>query len=539
MTPSLAEAAVFLSRVPAISILLKATLVLVLGLAAARLARRERASVRHVLLAATFATLLALPLLVLVGPAVSIEVPIAAGPVAPAAASSMAPTPSGAAPTLIADRTSTVAAAGESHDLPWSRLALGAWLAGVALLTISLAVDLWRVRRVVRDGLPWIELRQRVRSAAAQAGVRRAVEVLRHEDVAGPFTAGLWRPCIVVPAAATAWSDAELDRAIVHELEHVRRNDWAVQIAARVACACYWCHPLVWVAWRRLRLEAERACDDAVVQQAEHTGYAAQLVSMAQRMSSARAQPVLGMANRSDLARRVAALLDATQRRGRAGARTVASASCAALLVGAAIAPVRAIGMTTGDVVDRPTATRTPGEESRRGMRRDPLDRALFEAASAGNVVAIARLLDAGANVDAVIPGDGSPLIGAARAGRLDAVRLLLDHGADPDMGVPGDGTALIVAAGEGDVDLVMLLLDRGASLDLVVPGDENALIRASGNGRLDVVRRLVSRGADVNARVWAPTAPEAGEWRTPLGMARRNGHTEVVELLLAAGAVE
>jgi hypothetical protein len=420
-------------------------------------------------------------------------------------------------------------------------LALGAWLGGAGLLLLSLAVDLWRVRCLVRNGLPWIDLRQRVGALAARGGVRRPVEVLRHEEVAGPFTCGLRRPCIVLPAVAAGWSDAELDRAIVHELEHVRRMDWAVQIAARVACAGYWCHPLAWVAWRRLRLEAERACDDAVVQQAEHTGYAEQLVSMAQRMSSAYAQPLLGMANRSDLASRVTALLDASQRRGRAGALTAASATCAALAVGAAIAPMRAIGMPVAHdaVVERPADVQGSRVATQRQQRLDPLDRALFEAASEGNVAAIARLLDAGANVDAVIEGDGSPLIGAAREGRLDAVRLLLDRGADADMGVPGDGSALIAAAGEGEADVATLLLDRGASIDLVVPGDENALIRASGNGRLDVVTLLVSRGANVNARVWAPSTPSEGEWRTPLGMARRNRHARVVELLQAAGAVQ
>ena len=58
------------------------------------------------------------------------------------------------------------------------------------------------------------------------------------------------------------------------------------QYMARFVCALYWFHPLVWMAWRRLRLEAERACDDAVLRRAEATAYADQLVLLAERLAS-------------------------------------------------------------------------------------------------------------------------------------------------------------------------------------------------------------------------------------------------------------
>jgi ankyrin repeat protein len=246
------------------------------------------------------------------------------------------------------------------------------------------------------------------------------------------------------------------------------------------------------------------------------------------------------MANRSDLASRVAAVLDATQRRGRAGALAAASAICAAVLVGGAIAPTRVIGVSpTSDAVVQTASAQSQNAAASRPARPNALAVALFEAALDGDIDSITKLLDAGANVNAAIGGDGSPLIGAAREGRLDAVRLLLDRGADVDMGVSGDGNALIMAAREGHVDVVTMLLDRGASIDHAVPGDENALIQASGNGRLEVVKLLVSRGANVNARVWAPRTRDDGEWRTPLSMARKNRHAPVVKFLQSVGAVE
>jgi bla regulator protein blaR1 len=539
MTSTIADWAVLLSGAAGLSILLKATLFLGLGLIAAWLAKRNRASVRHLLLAATFAILIALPFLVLAGPAVSIEFPIiVADDTVAASNTALSSTSAGTAAPV---DTNTVLPRSDSSRLTLSTLLLGVWFSGAALLMISFAFDLWRVRRTVRSGLPWIELRDKVGSLAAEAGVHQTVTVLRHEDVAAPFMCGVWRPTIVLPAAASDWSDEDRTRALVHELEHVRRMDWAIQFAARLTTAWYWFHPLVWVAWRRLCLEAERACDDAVVQRADRADYAEQLVSMAQHMSKAGTQPVLGMANRSDLASRVTAVLDPTQRRGRAGTLAIASAICAAVLGGAAIAPVRAVAVSPRltDIVEAPASAQSRSAAPVVPDRPSRLDVALFEAAADGDIGGITKLLDAGADVNATIGGDGSPLIGAAREGRPDAVRLLLDRGADVDKGVRGDGNALIMAAREGHIDVVTLLLDRGASIEHVVPGDENALIQASGSGRLEVVKLLVSRGANVNARVWAPRNGDEGEWRTPLGMARQGRHASVVAFLQSVGAIE
>lgn len=168
-------------------------------------------------------------------------------------------------------------------------------------------------------------------------------------------------------------------------------------------------------------------------------------------------------------------------------------------------------------------------------------DRALYEAAESGDIPQMDSLIRGGANVNAPVPGDGSPLIGAARRGRLEAVRFLLDRGADPNMPVRGDGNPLIMAARSGHIDVVTLLLDRGAGVDQIVPGDENAVISASRFGRLEVVKLLVSRGADVNVRVQIDPSPwyPIGETRTALSEARKGQHQAIVDFLVSVGARE
>ena len=519
---TITEIALALSNSPELSILAKATLLLTLGLASVGAARRARPSVRHILLAATFVALLALPVGSSLTP-VHVDIAVAA-PKRPRAAVTQEHMPDRA----IGVATAVQPPVGRSASLmDISRIA---WIAGGGLQLFLLVLHMLRLGQIRRTGVPWIARQELVRSVAAAAGLRRRVDVLLHEKVAAPVTCGAWRSVILLPADARFWSEDDLRRALTHELEHVRRNDWSTQFFARVTLACYWFHPLAWAAWRRLNLEAERAADDAVVRESESTAYAEQLVMLARRMSNAQTEGALGMANRGDLAARVAALLDGKQRRGRAGFLAAGGAIVAVALFFAAIAPMNAVAQSAVE------------PNRRAALRRvTALDRDLYEAAEAGDVQRINALLDAGANVNAAIDGDGSPLIGAARKGRAAAAVLLMNRGADPSLAVEGDGNPLIMAAAGGHTEVVALLLDRGARIDQVVPNDENPLIRASARGNLEVVRLLVKRGANVNIRVWADQAgsPAQGEWRSPLIMARMGGHGDVIDLLIASGARE
>jgi bla regulator protein blaR1 len=497
MLSTIAHAVILLTQSIELSILAKATVMLTLGLAAVRLAVRAPASVRHLLLTATFAALIALPLAAVIVPGVVIQVPVANanGRLATASAASLSERP--LTPATVSNQATEARSAGAIATLWLSAIRWG-WLVGVAGLSLSLGAAFGRLRRLHRDGLPWPELQVLVQSFARQAGILRHVDVLEHETIAAPLTCGLWRPVILLPSDAHTWNEADFRRAIVHELEHVRRGDWFIQAAARTVCACYWFHPLVWMALRQMCLEAERACDDAVVRSEERTDYADQLVLLARRLSAAQAPAMLGMANRSDLSARVAALLDDRQRRGRAGAIAATAAMLAASLVVMTIAPVRAIARPNVVIgAGMAEAGSRGGDQSfgRAERRVRAIDRALYEAAESADLAEIDQLLRAGANVNVAITGDGSPLIAAARANRLVVVGRLLDHGADPNMAVEGDGNPLIAAARKGATAVAALLLDRGAQVDLMVPRDENALIQASGSGHLDIVKLLVARG--------------------------------------------
>jgi TonB family protein len=476
------------------------------------------------------------------------------------------------------------------------------WLLGAVALTARWLIRRWRFARSLRGDRVIVSGREfgALKRAQSRLSASQEIGLVASSQVCEP---GVWRvryPVIVLPEGATdRLSDEEIEAVMMHELVHVLHRDNLIGILQMIVCNLFWFHPLAHLIDRRLMAEREMWCDETVIRLGgEPKLYATSLWKVAQ---FGLGWPLAGVsrASGSNLKRRIERMLTSNNqlevtiaRRAAAYASFFALAflSIAVGLLGdSAFAQQNNIqatdkkelaegvkggvqggieggvpgGISSGVIggveggapggvegvaravaqLRNPAAaaTQEPGSQGKDTRTRRPsrLDQALYEAAESGDISEINELLNAGANVNCAIDGDGSPLIGAAREGRLAAVRLLLDRGADPNMPVPGDGNPLIMAAREGHGDVVSLLLDRGASIDQIVPGDENALIQASGEGRLHIVKLLVSRGADVNARAWAEGAldPPSGEWRTPLSMARKRGHEAIVAFLLAAGA--
>jgi bla regulator protein BlaR1 len=506
------------------ALLVKSTVAMFGALLLVTAARRSRASLRHLILAALFAFLLLLPAVQWMAPVLRIPVPATA---LVGSAQQNETSTEKSAPVKVETNGLVV-----RRPTDWPAIALRVYLPVAALLLVWLAAGVLRLRRLANDAEMWLEGTARMNEVAHGANVRRSALVVLSREVAVPLTFGFRRSTIVLPYAARHWNAGELTRALRHELEHVRREDWLLQLAARAGCALYWPHPLVWTAWRRFCLEAERACDDAVIRSGEPAEYAGQLVSLAANLRRLTALPALGMASRSKLAQRVEAILDPRQRRGPHGELSAAIVLVLLVAFLAGVAPAQLIAAATDAVESQ--AVPGDSEVDARGDHPQALGEALVRFAERGDMENLRRLFDSGVDVNTVAPGDGTALIGAARAGQVRTVEFLLNENADPNLASRGDGNPLIAAAAGGYREIVELLLNAGADRDTIVPGDENPLMQAAWEGHADVVRLLLERGADVNARTY-----EGEELRTPLRLARRGGYEVIAKMLLAAGAKE
>ena len=118
---------------------------------------------------------------------------------------------------------------------------------------------------------------------------------------------------MLLPSQAGDWSDDRIRIVLSHELAHIRRNDWFIQIAAEAVRTLFWFNPLIWMACTRLRRDSEQACDDVVLgERIPAREYAEHLLEIARTCRHPRAAWVSAtpMARSSTLERRIAAMLN-------------------------------------------------------------------------------------------------------------------------------------------------------------------------------------------------------------------------------------
>ncbi|HLJ45795.1 MAG TPA: M56 family metallopeptidase, partial [Bryobacteraceae bacterium] len=182
-----------------------------------------------------------------------------------------------------------------------------------------------------------------------------------------PLTFGLFRPVILLPVEASGWTAERRRLVLLHELVHIRRLDWLMQLVAQLACALYWFHPLMWLAALRLRQEREHTCDDCVLALgAKGSIYAEHLLDLARSLKpAARWSMEVAMAQPPALEKRLAALLDLQRDRRPVNRRTAAAVTVAALIAAAllapGIAPAQNSGITLSGIVYDASKARVPG----------------------------------------------------------------------------------------------------------------------------------------------------------------------------------
>ncbi|HVC95664.1 MAG TPA: M56 family metallopeptidase, partial [Pirellulales bacterium] len=222
----------------------------------------------------------------------------------------------------------------------------GIWALGAATIALRWLAGLASVRSLERHAVRLVTAQWRpvFERAAAALKLRRHVTLCESTRVETPLTWGTWRAVIALPMGHTEWPAEQLRAVLVHELAHVKRRDCLAQLLAQVACALYWFHPLVWLAARQLRMEAERACDDCALSDGTPgADYASYLVAVARAGRSARGATIVAIAftRTSRLERRVRAVLDVTVGRQPVSPVTAVTIAFAAIVCFPPLAAVR------------------------------------------------------------------------------------------------------------------------------------------------------------------------------------------------------
>ena len=141
---------------------------------------------------------------------------------------------------------------------------VAAWSAGALLLALRLLLGCrWVGRLRSRARLPDSFWQGRFDELAVRVGLRAPVPLRLSETIDSPVAAGWWRPVVLVPAALLASMPVELLEALLaHELAHVRRRDYLVNLLQGAVETLLFYHPVVWWLSRRVRIEREQIADD-------------------------------------------------------------------------------------------------------------------------------------------------------------------------------------------------------------------------------------------------------------------------------------
>ena len=429
------------------------------------------------------------------------------------------------------------------------------WLMGVVLLLLKFLGGLAYVQRIKNYKTApladhWVQM---AANLGRQLQLNRPVRYLTSKIVVTPLTAGFLKPVIILPAKLlTGLSEKQVEGILLHELAHIRRNDYLVNILQSIIEILFFYHPAVWWMSARVRDERENCCDDiAIALTGETTGYAKALITVQETALQGKV-PALAFAgsNKSQLTQRIRRIFNqptlfADFREGFITAMILVGCVCG-LAFGTPDfnAESQSTSEETSRFQNKMEKTLIETEEERylpvSVTKEPPATEAeipqtenedlklLLNAISEGNYEMVLFMIDKGVDVNAKTNNGWTPLLEAVNAGEFRIASLLLERGANINAATRSGMTPLILAASEGPPELVRLFLSKGADPEARTRDGATAFFHAVGEGQEDIVRLFIEEGADVN---------DTGYEEPPLILAINEGELDIIRLLLDNGA--
>ena len=189
-----------------------------------------------------------------------------------------------------------------------------AWAIGVCLFGFHLLRSGAQVARLRRAASPLVaaDRLEALHRLSARLGLTSEVRLFESLSIDVPAVVGWLRPAVVIPLSTLAGlSTSHFEAILAHELAHVRRRDYLVNVVQRVVETLLFYHPAVWWVSGWIRREREHCCDEiAACASGDRVNYARALRALEELRADA---PALAMgASGGDLLVRVARLVERT-----------------------------------------------------------------------------------------------------------------------------------------------------------------------------------------------------------------------------------
>ena len=237
------------------------------------------------------------------------------------------------------------------------------WLIGVALLSIRLGVTWFRARRLITaEAVPAAESWQEVvRRLSTSLRLVRPVRLLESAAVEVPSVIGWLRPVILIPVSSlSGLTPDQLEMILAHELAHIRRHDFLVNLVQSIAETLLFYHPAAWWISRQIRIERENCCDDLAVAVCGNALHYARALTMLEELRRAPASAVA--ANGGSLFARIRRIVTRTEE-GRLVNGWTAFAAAIGLVVLMSVASIPMLADYADDTPPPPAPPAAPAPE--------------------------------------------------------------------------------------------------------------------------------------------------------------------------------
>ncbi len=193
-------------------------------------------------------------------------------------------------------------------------LLVAIWSVGLMALLSRIFFGLYGAHRLTRQGKEISDSRWRqvLNHFLEAISIKRKISLFSHKNVNIPLTWGVIKPVVILPAESRNWTQDQRSSALFHELSHIKRCDFLIKILARCSVALYWFNPLSWFAFRMMKKEQEKACDELVLKAGvKPSTYAVNLLSIKKAGQFPWNPPTaaLGAVGKSQLNERLVAIL--------------------------------------------------------------------------------------------------------------------------------------------------------------------------------------------------------------------------------------
>jgi ankyrin repeat protein len=466
--------------------------------------------------------------------------------------------------TTVAERRESLLERAEAYFDRHLPLIVTIWLMGILILLLRFLGQLAYVQRLKSYGTKLLppEWEASIRELEDRLNITRKVTYLLSYRSDSPFTVGWLRPFVILPEKLfDSLTETQIYNILAHELAHISRNDYLINLLQQLATIFFFYHPGTWWMSARIADEREHCCDDLAVSiTGARKSYAETLIHL-QTTSMKTYNLSLPYAGTAGGFRgRIYRLFSA----GFSGASFQEGVLTTSLLI-----VCFSLGLSLSKLPNTPTPELltgtivSPDTDFRPSPTTvatdDPELKELIEAIIAGNQEKVVELIKVKSLLEGEDKNGFTPLMWAAWGDQREIARLLIEAGADVNHRNKYGWTALMEAADEDAVSTLKYLLDAGANVNdrsnkwkvtaLSMAASENhrevfdillqagaqlensfALHSAAEEGNLDMVKHMVEDlGANLNER------DHLG--RTPVSYAAEEDQDGMVIYLIKAGA--